>query len=159
TRIADVQAEPHLYRARRGASPPFRNLPAEICCTDKGVISVYSDRRLESSQRRHVESLPRARSPPAIPVAPDPPSAHALPLLLEKDALGQHAVDVGAQADPALRVHDAVPGHISRAMAHRLSHRTGRPRPAQDGSDLSIRHDPTPRNLLDETVHGAMKPD
>src|SRR5262249_53436401 len=143
--VADVQAEPHdglLYTIEGGLGGPLRASPRvapakpalESGTVDRllhsptraptFVAEALVTRGLQPSERRDVEPLYLPGPAPAMTIEPDASAPHDDALLLQQEPLGHHARHVGAKADPTLRVHDAMPWDIRRAMPHGPAYRS-----------------------------------
>jgi hypothetical protein len=85
---------------------------------------------------------------------------HATPaegdtLLLQEDPLRQHAGGARPPADPAARVHHAVPRQVARTPPERPAHRARSAGPPEERRELTVRGHAPARDLPDEAVHRA----
>jgi hypothetical protein len=99
--------------------------------------------------------MPASLRLPSIDPERDAPASQPDPFLLEPDPLREHAAGPRAPADAAGGVHDPVPGHAARAVAHGGADRAGRAGLAHERRHLTVRHHAPPRDPPHEAVDGG----
>src|SRR5262245_8826696 len=106
------------------------------------------------SARRRV--APGGAAVPAEPAQDDPAAPEHDTLLLEPDPLRHHAGHPRTATDPALRVHDAMPGHAV-GMAHHAAHGARGARLAGERRELAVGRDAAARDPGNELEHGRIE--
>src|SRR5262249_58443032 len=77
---------------------------------------------------------------PTIAVEHHTPASEPDALLLQADALREHAGGAPAAADPTLRIDHAMPGHVVGTPPHRAADGARGARDAEPRRHLTVRH-------------------
>jgi hypothetical protein len=93
-----------------------------------------------------------------VPVQDDPAAVESHALLLEQDALREHAGGAAALADAAPRVHDPVPRQARRAGAHDGPDGARGERSLEERRQLPVGRHSSARDALDEPLDRRGEP-
>src|SRR5262245_26062066 len=94
---------------------------------------------------------------PTIAVEPHTPASEPNALLLQADALREHAGGAPALADPTLRIDHAMPGHVVGTPPHGAADGARGARDTEPRRHLAVGHHVTSRNSPHEAIDRTLK--